>query len=259
MEPTTTPETTQAWRLRLHQIIFESDTAAGRAFDIALLLSIAVSVVVVLLESTAEVRAVYGAELLLAEWLFTVLLSIEYLLRLISVRRPLGYVGSFFGVVDLLSIIPSYLSLLIPGVQYLHVIRVLRLLRIFRIFKLASYLAEAAPPRLVAEPPQDYGLLPDARDASGDHRRADVCGRGGGEWLHEHPDEHLLGDRDADHGRLWRHHAAHTAWQAARIVDHVARLRDHCGADRNRDDRDRAQRRANLGADLPGLQPRGAR
>jgi voltage-gated potassium channel len=132
-----------AWRARLHEVIFEADTPAGRAFDVALLVAILLSVAVVLLESVAAVRARHGPSLRLLEWTFTGLFTVEYVLRLLAVRRPLAYVGSFFGVVDLLAVLPSYLSLLVPGAQSLLAIRTLRLLRIFRVFKLARYVGEA--------------------------------------------------------------------------------------------------------------------
>lgn len=131
------------WRGRLHEIIFEADTPAGRAFDIALFAAILLSVLVVLLDSVGAVRARHGAALRVAEWTFTILFSIEYALRLIALRRPLAYVVSFFGLVDLLAILPSYLSLLLPGAQSLLAVRTLRLLRIFRVFKLARYVGEA--------------------------------------------------------------------------------------------------------------------
>jgi voltage-gated potassium channel len=130
------------WRQRLHTIIFESDTPAGKAFDLILLLSIVASVIVVMLDSVAAIHQRYGPLLGALEWSFTLLFTAEYILRLMSVRRPLAYMGTFFGVVDLLAIIPTYLSLLLPGTQYLLVVRVLRLLRIFRILKLSQYLHE---------------------------------------------------------------------------------------------------------------------
>lgn len=130
------------WRRRLHTIIFESDTPGGKAFDILLLLSILASVLVVMLDSVASINARYGSQLFALEWTFTLLFTAEYILRLLAVRRPLAYAGSFFGVVDLLAILPTYLSLLVPGTQYLLVVRVLRLLRIFRILKLSEYLYE---------------------------------------------------------------------------------------------------------------------
>jgi voltage-gated potassium channel len=130
------------WRDRLHEIIFEADTPAGKFFDIVLIGSIILSVVVVVLDSVAWIRRMYGDILYRVEWFFTILFSIEYILRLISVRRPLRYAASFFGLVDLLAVIPTYISLFIPGSQYLLTIRVLRLLRIFRVFKLVAYVNE---------------------------------------------------------------------------------------------------------------------
>jgi len=132
-----------AWRLRLHEIIFEADTPAGKLFDILLILAIILSVITVMFDSVAEIRAQYGQTLHIIEWFFTLLFSIEYLLRLISLRHPTQYARSFYGIVDLVSVLPTYLSLLIPGSQYLMIIRVLRLLRIFRVLKLAQYLNEA--------------------------------------------------------------------------------------------------------------------
>lgn len=130
------------WRERMYEVIFEADTPAGRAFDIVLLVSIGVSVVAVVLESVAGIRARYGSALRFVEWLFTILFTVEYLVRLMSVRRPLRYVTSFFGVVDLLAIVPTYLSLVFVGAQSLLVIRALRLLRVFRVFKVARHLKE---------------------------------------------------------------------------------------------------------------------
>ncbi len=145
MQPVQVNEKPRAssWRRALHEVIFESETRAGKAFDIALLVSIVLSVAVVILESMAGVRAKHADALFLAEWFFTLLFTAEYMLRLMSVRRPLRYATSFFGTVDLLAIIPTYLSLFLPGSQYLTVIRILRLLRVFRILKLAEYLTEA--------------------------------------------------------------------------------------------------------------------
>ncbi len=131
------------WRNRLHEVIFEADTMAGKLFDIALIWSIICSVTVVLLDSVTVIHANYGEWLYAAEWFFTILFTIEYIVRLIGVHRPLKYATSFFGLVDLLAILPTYLSLFFPGGQYLLTIRVLRLLRVFRIFKLATYIKEA--------------------------------------------------------------------------------------------------------------------
>lgn len=132
-----------SWRARLHEVIFEADTPAGKAFDVALIVCILLSVAAVLLESIESVRARYGPALTIAEWLFTGLFTVEYVLRLFCVKKPVQYAKSFFGVVDLLAIVPTYASLLMPGSQYLLVIRLLRMLRIFRLFKLVQYLNEA--------------------------------------------------------------------------------------------------------------------
>ncbi|MCP3942320.1 MAG: ion transporter [Desulfobacteraceae bacterium] len=131
------------WRYRLYEIIFEADTRAGKWFDIFLLLAIVLSVLVVMLDSVAAINHVHGTWLLVMEWVFTLLFTLEYFLRLICVKRPLKYAGSFLGVVDLLAILPTYISLFVPGSQYFMVIRVLRVLRVFRVLKLVSYLGEA--------------------------------------------------------------------------------------------------------------------
>jgi voltage-gated potassium channel len=130
-------------RARMHEIIFEADTPEGRMFDLLLFIAILGSVLVVLLESVASVRAQVGPLLRALEWGFTVLFTIEYVLRLVSVERPLGYARSAFGLIDLMAILPSYVSLLLPGAQSLLVIRLLRLLRVFRVLKLAEYLRES--------------------------------------------------------------------------------------------------------------------
>ncbi len=124
-------------------IIFEADTRAGKAFDVALFAAIVLSMLAVMLESVEAIEAGYGRALRVFEWLMTALFSVEYLARLTSVERPLRYARSFFGIVDLLSILPSYLSLVLPGAQSMLVIRTLRLLRIFRVFKLYRFLGEA--------------------------------------------------------------------------------------------------------------------
>ena len=131
------------WRQRVYEVVFEAETRPGRLFDISLIVLILLSVAAVFLESVRSVREVFGPELYAAEWAFTVLFTIEYVLRLVSVRRPWRYVFSFYGLVDLLAILPTYLSLLFPGTQYLLSIRILRLLRIFRILKLSSYISES--------------------------------------------------------------------------------------------------------------------
>ncbi|MCA9573249.1 MAG: ion transporter, partial [Myxococcales bacterium] len=130
------------WRRRLHEIIFEADTREGLAFDVALLAAVIASVLVVVLASVAEIQASWGEALYVAEWTFTLLFTVEYVLRLISVGRPLRYATSFFGVIDLVSIVPTYASLFLPGAESLLVVRILRLLRVFRVFKLVQYVVE---------------------------------------------------------------------------------------------------------------------
>jgi voltage-gated potassium channel len=130
------------WREWIHEVIFEADTPAGKAFDIVLLVAILLSVTAAIVDSVPTVHERWGPLLLVAEWTFTILFTVEYVLRLLSVRRPWRYALSFFGIVDLLAIVPTYLSLFVTGAQALIVIRALRLLRVFRVFKLARFLNE---------------------------------------------------------------------------------------------------------------------
>jgi voltage-gated potassium channel len=132
------------WREKLRVIIFEADTPAGKAFDVGLLVAICLSVLAVTLDSVNAYQSQHGRALDIAEWVFTLLFSVEYALRLTCSPRPLRYARSFFGVVDLLAILPTYLSLLFPGAESMAVIRGLRLLRIFRVFKLGQFLGEAS-------------------------------------------------------------------------------------------------------------------
>lgn len=131
------------FRQRLHEVVFEAETPGGKFFDVVLLIAICLSVSAVCLESVRSIRESHGAALRAAEWIFTVLFSIEYVLRLIAVRRPLRYARSFYGIVDLLAVLPTYLSLFVAGTQSLLVIRALRLLRAFRVLKLTEYVGEA--------------------------------------------------------------------------------------------------------------------
>ncbi|MBA2667401.1 MAG: ion transporter [Trueperaceae bacterium] len=130
-------------RERIGRVIFGTDTPAGRAFDVILLWAIVVSVVAVVLESVPSIRATYGAELVVAEWAFTVAFTVEYAFRLATARRPRRYASSFYGAIDLLAVLPSYLGLLFGGAPLLVVLRALRLLRVFRVLKLTRYLGEA--------------------------------------------------------------------------------------------------------------------
>lgn len=130
-------------RNRIHVIIEGTDTRLGKLFDIVLLIAILTSVAVVMLDSVLYIRLQYGTLFFYAEWFFTILFTTEYALRLFSAPNRFRYVFSFFGIVDLLSVLPSYLSLMFVGVQYLLVIRILRILRVFRVLKLKAYMQQA--------------------------------------------------------------------------------------------------------------------
>ncbi len=130
------------WRVKLHDMIYESNTVAGKTFDICLLVLILGSILVVMLDSIDSYHKKYGDVFKLLEWIFTAIFTLEYILRLISIKQPLKYVFSFLGIIDLLAVVPSYLSIVVAGAQSLLVLRALRLLRIFRIFKLSHFLTE---------------------------------------------------------------------------------------------------------------------
>ena len=136
-------DTRARWRQDTYRIIFEADTPAGRRFDVVLLWAILISVALVMLDSVHTIHAAFGHWLYLTEWGFTVLFTAEYVARLASAPRPWRYARSFFGVVDLLAIVPTYLSLFLAGSQTLLVVRALRMLRVFRVLKLSRYLREA--------------------------------------------------------------------------------------------------------------------
>ena len=129
-------------RKKIYIIIFRSDTPAGKLFDMILLVLILLSILSVFLESVASFRAEYATIILTLEWIFTILFTLEYALRIYSSHRPLSYIFSFYGFIDLIAFIPTYLSLLFTGTQYLVVIRAFRLLRVFRILKLSRFIYE---------------------------------------------------------------------------------------------------------------------
>jgi voltage-gated potassium channel len=130
------------WRLRWYTVIFEADTPAGRWFDLALIAVILLSIGVVMADSVQAIHQRYGRIFMSMEWVFTLLFTAEYIARLLCVRRPLQYATSFFGVIDLIAVLPTYLALFFPELHALIDVRVLRLLRVFRVFKLAAYVAE---------------------------------------------------------------------------------------------------------------------
>uniref|UniRef100_UPI0032179C66 ion transporter n=1 Tax=uncultured Draconibacterium sp. TaxID=1573823 RepID=UPI0032179C66 len=126
-------------RQKLYEIIFEADTPTGKLFDVSLLIVILISVALVILESVPDINQNYHQVLKISEWIITLIFTIEYILRIAIVKKPLHYIFSFYGIIDLLSVVPTYLGLIIVGSHSLVVIRTLRLLRIFRILKLTRY------------------------------------------------------------------------------------------------------------------------
>ncbi|MFK2821041.1 ion transporter [Flavobacteriaceae sp. LMIT009] len=132
-----------SWRFKLHEILYEADTPAGRIFNIILFIVIIASIVFVMLESVQYIDQKYHDFLNVAEWVITILFSIEYIARIITVKKPFKYIFSFYGIIDLLATIPKYVSLLLAGSQSLVALRALRLLRVFRILKLARYIGES--------------------------------------------------------------------------------------------------------------------
>lgn len=133
------PDNPQSFRAKLHTIIYEADTKAGKLFDIILLIIILISVIAVMLESVESIKKVYGYELQVIEWVITIFFTLEYIGRIVAVRNPWAYIFSFYGIVDLLATIPKYVGLLFPGSGVFLSIRAIRLLRIFRILKLVNF------------------------------------------------------------------------------------------------------------------------
>lgn len=129
----------ERFRDKLHEIIYEADTPEGKLFDVVLLILILISIVTVMLESVASVKIVYGYELDIIEWIITGLFTLEYIARIISVKKPANYIFSFYGIIDFLAMIPKYIGVLFPGLGFLISIRALRLLRVFRILKLGHF------------------------------------------------------------------------------------------------------------------------
>lgn len=138
-----TVKSRKSLRSRVHEIVYEADTTAGKFFDILVLVAIVISVMVVMLESITELQQKYGTAFYVIEWALTILFTIEYLVRIWVIQKPSKYIFSFFGLIDFFAILPTYLSLFVAGSQHLLIIRSLRLLRIFRIFKLSRYVTES--------------------------------------------------------------------------------------------------------------------
>jgi len=131
------------WKNQLHEIIYEADTPAGKSFDVIILIMILASVVLVMLESVSYINAKYASLFNILEWVITIVFTIEYFLRIMTISNPRKYIFSFYGIIDLLSTIPKYLSILFVGTHALAALRALRLLRVFRILKLARFIGES--------------------------------------------------------------------------------------------------------------------
>ena len=133
----------KGWRYKLHEVIYGTHTPAGKLFDIVLLVVILYSIIIVMLESIPSINLAYHDFLNISEWVVTVLFTVEYILRIVCIRKPFRYIFSFFGIIDFLSTIPKYLSYFVVGSQYITAFRALRLLRVFRILKLVRFIGES--------------------------------------------------------------------------------------------------------------------
>ncbi|PRX42983.1 ion transporter [Salegentibacter salegens] len=131
------------WKSKIHEIIYEADTPAGKFFDVALLIVIAISIILVMLESVSDLNLKFYWHFYIAEWIITIIFTIEYILRVIAIKKPKNYIFSFYGIVDLLSTLPTYLAFIFGGHNLLFAVRALRLLRVFRILKVTRYIGES--------------------------------------------------------------------------------------------------------------------
>ncbi|HKL36140.1 MAG TPA: ion transporter [Salegentibacter sp.] len=136
-------EPKSGWKAKLHEVIYEADTPSGKFFDVALLIVIAISIVLVMLESVGSLNTKYYWHFYIAEWIITIIFTVEYILRVISIKKPKHYIFSFYGIVDLLSTLPTYLAFIFGGHNLLFAVRALRLLRVFRILKVTRYIGES--------------------------------------------------------------------------------------------------------------------
>jgi len=192
------------WRLKWYTIIFEADTAAGRRFDLFLVWAIVISLLVIMFDSIQSVRAEHEAVLNAAEWFFTIIFTLEYLARLVCSPNPVRYAKSFLGIIDLISILPSFVALFVPEAYVLLDVRILRLLRIFRILKMSGYVDEYQWLMLaVADSRRKIGVF-----LSIIMTMVVILGtmlRGGGrrKRIHQCPNLNLLGYLHRDDGRFW--------------------------------------------------------
>ena len=249
------------WRVRLHEVIFEADTPAGRAFDIVLLVAILASVLAVMLESVAAIRRQWGRALDVVEWSITIAFTVEYVLRLLAVDRPWRYVRSFLGIVDFLAIVPTYLGILAPEAQSLIVIRTIRLLRVFRIFKLSPFLGEAEQLRQAIGASRRkitvfLGVIVTVMVMMG---TVMYVVEGEAHGFTSIPRQHVLGGGDHDHRGLRRHRAEDAAGAIPGRAAHDPRLRHHRGPHRYRVGGAGPDVSSGVPAGVPGLRRRGAR
>ena len=251
----------------LFSTIFGTDTPAGKAFDVALLVAIVVSVLLVVVESDPVLRVAFDRPFDVLEWFFTLLFTLEYLLRLLCVGSPLGYARSFFGIVDLLSIVPSFLGLLVSGAHVFLVVRMLRVMRVFRVLEAGRIPAGIESPveRDRGRPSQDVGVSAgDDHPGDGD-RLGDVCDRGARTRFPKHPGGDLLGHRDDHHRGLRRRDAGNPPGPFHGLGGDAAGLQHHRRSHRHHHRRDRQRQRPPAGPagqrhrGLRGLSQGGAR
>ena len=192
-------------QLRLHSVIFGTETPAGKRFDVLLIACILLSVLAMLLETVSDIDARFGGELLAIEWFFTIVFTVEYGTRIYCSPNRSQYLRSFYGVVDLLAILPSYLGLFLTGFNYLLIVRLLRVLRIFRVFKLMRYLREAnVLVRAIVQSRRKVGVFFSGGIGRCHYLRfSNVCRRGTREWFYQYSQEYLLDHSDHYYGGLW--------------------------------------------------------
>ncbi len=199
-----TPITNSGWRRHWFEIVYRHDTPPSRNFDLLLMSAILGSVLVVMLDSVLILQAHWKYFLYTLEWLFTLIFTADYLIRLVVVQQRLRYVLSIWGIIDLLSILPTYLSLFMPGTQSLLIVRVLRLLRLFRILKMTHYVEESGEliQALWRSRRKVMLFILHRHDYRHDCRCHHVCHRRPPTRLHQHSHRHVLGHRDHDHRRI---------------------------------------------------------
>lgn len=240
--------------MTIFRIIFGTGSPKGRLFDIVLLWAIMISVLLVMLESVPSLQERFQTELRYAEWFFTILFTIEYVLRIIIVRRPLKYMLSFYGIVDLVSILPSYLGLIFVGTHSLMVIRTLRLLRVFRVLKLMRYVRElrSLGDALIGSKRKIAVFLMSVLALTVIFGTIMYMIESEGSGFHQYTSQHILGNCYPDNSWLWGYRTTDRSWTILGINDHVTGLRynrgshwiGHCGTDKRQTQQHRCSVRA---------------